>query len=160
MTTQPADDFEMETAATPSSGENDFDPVTYNAFIGDLNLADIELVKIQGERTGAGAASQISFDMAASYMRDTRAIYYRYEVTAHFSDDNGLALGNTAASIQITARTAMAVSEACIEHFGGTSGVLIAHPYLREAIASTAQRIGFSGVLLPMIKQQPEEPED
>jgi preprotein translocase subunit SecB len=32
----------------------------------------------------------------------------------------------------------------------------MAHPYLREAIASTALRIGFPGVLLPLIKHQPD----
>jgi hypothetical protein len=90
-------------------------------------------------------------------MRDVAVIYYRYEVAAYFTDDNLADLGNAAASIQITARTEMTVSEECIEQFGGTSGALIAHPYLREAIASTAQRIGFPGVVLPMIKQMSAE---
>jgi hypothetical protein len=99
------------------------------------------------------------FDLMASYLWDEAVIHYRYEVTAHFIDDHNTVLGCTTASVQITVRTNIAVDETCIEQFGGTSGALMAHPYLREAIASTAQRIGFPGVLLPMIKHQPAEPD-
>ena len=140
----------MDTSTRPA----DLEPATYNAFVGGLELAGIELVRVHGERTEAGAAAQTRFDMSAGYMRDGGAIHYRYDLTAHFTDDRGTALGSAAASVLITARAA-AADTASIEQFGGTSGALMAHPYLREAIASTALRIGFPGVLLPLIKHQP-----
>ncbi len=149
----------MNIATPPSPEAVELNSATYNAFVADFELAGIELVKIHGERTVAGVATQTRFDLTASYMRDEAVIHYRYEVTAHFVDDHDTVLGNATASIQITIRTDVAVNEACIEQFGGTSGALMAHPYLREAIASTAQRIGFQGVLLPTIKHQPAEPE-
>jgi hypothetical protein len=149
----------MNIATTPSRGAAELDSATYNAFVADFELAGIELVKIHGERTAVGVSTQTRFDLTASYMRDEGVIHYQYEVTAHFVDDQDTALGNATASIQVTIRTDVAVNEACIEQFGGTSGALIAHPYLREVIASTAQRIGFQGVLLPTIKHQPAEPE-
>ena len=149
----------MNIAATPSSEKADLDAATYNAFVADLKLADIEVFKIHGERTATGLATQTRFDLMASYMLGEAIIHFRYEVTAHFVDDHDTVLGNAAASVQITVRTDNAVNEACIEQFGGTSGALMAHPYLREAIATTAQRIGFPGVLLPMIKHQRAEPD-
>jgi hypothetical protein len=149
----------MNIPTTPSSGAEKLDSAAYNTFVADLELADIELVKIHGERMAAGFATQTRFDVVASYMRDQAVIYYRYEATAHFIEDNDIALGNATASIQITIRTNVAINEECIEHFGGTSGALMAHPYLREAIASTAQRIGFPGVLLPAIKHQSAQPD-
>ena len=148
----------MNISTTPSPGTAELNSATYNTFVTGFELAGIELVKIHGERITAGVATQTRFDLTASYMRDEAVIYYRYETTAHFVDDHDTVLGNATASIQITIHADVTVDEACIEQFGGTSGALMAHPYLREAIASTAQRIGFQGVLLPAIKQQPAEP--
>lgn len=149
----------MNIATTPSHGAAELDSATYNAFVADFELAGIELVKIHGERTAAGVSTRTRFDLTASYMQNEAGIRYQYEVAAYFIDDHETVLGNATASIQVTIRTDVAVTETCIEQFGGTSGALIAHPYLREAIASTAQRIGFQGVLLPAIKHQPAEPE-
>jgi hypothetical protein len=133
------------------------DAATYNSFIAALQLRGIELVKIHGERTALGTASQSRFDLAAGYMQDSGAIHYRYDVMVHFLDDAGTSLGNASASVLLITSAAGAQDMACIERFGASSGALMAHPYLREAIASTAQRIGFPGVLLPMIKYQPDK---
>jgi hypothetical protein len=149
----------MDITITPSSEAAELDAATYNTFVAGLELVAIELVKIHGERTAAGDATQTRFDLTASYMRGEATIIFRYEVTAHFIDDHDAVLGTAAASIQITVRTVIEANEACIEQFGGASGALMAHPYLRESIATTAQRIGFPGVLLPMIKHQPAEPD-
>jgi hypothetical protein len=149
----------MNAAVTPPPEAAGLDSATYNAFVADLELAGIDLVKIHGERTAAGVATQTRFDLMAIYMQDEGVIHYRYEVAAHFVDGHDIVLGNATASIQITVRTDHAASQASIEQFGGTSGALMAHPYLREAIASTAQRIGFPGVLLPVIKHQPTQPD-
>ena len=150
----------MNIAETPSRGTAEPDSAVYNAFVADLEIGGIELVKLHGERTAPGVATHTKFNLTASYMLDEAVVHYRYEVTAHFVNDHAAVLGNASASIQITVRTEYPANEASIEQFGGTSGALMAHPYLREAIASTAQRIGFQGVLLPAIKHQPSEPDE
>lgn len=148
------------TSAKMPSEPVELEPATYNAFVADLELAGIELVKIHGERTAVGVAARTRFDITATYMQDDCTIHYRYEVIAHFVDDHNAVLGNVTASVQIVVRSEVIPSESCIEQFGATSGSLMAHPYLREAVASTAQRIGFPGVLLPMTKQHPVEPDE
>jgi hypothetical protein len=136
------------------------DAPAYNSFVAALQLMGIEAVKVHGERMASGAASQTRFDLAVGYMLGEGAIQYRYDLAAHFLDDTGIALGSASASVLLVASNAPTTDVACIEHFGTTSGALMVHPYLREIIASTAQRIGFPGVLLPMIKHQPRKPGD
>lgn len=131
------------------------DSVTYNSFVAALQLIGIEPVKVLGERMASGIASQTRFELAVGYMLSDDAIQYRYDLTAHFLDGSGIALGSASASILLVVSNAPTTDVACIEHFGATSGALMVHPYLREVIASTAQRLGFPGVLLPMIKHQP-----
>ena len=139
------------------SGSAEPDSSTYNSFVAGLRLMGIELIKVHGERTASGAASQTRFDLAVGYMFADDAIQYRYDIATYFLDDDGNDLGNASASVLLVTANAPTTDVACIEHFGATSGALMVHPYLREVTASTAQRIGFPGVLLPMIKHQPEE---
>lgn len=77
---------------------------------------------------------------------------------AHFMDDAGNVLGNVSASVLLIADGVSAYGPVCFERFGATSGALMVHPYLRETIASMAQRIGFPGILLPMMTYQPDTP--
>jgi hypothetical protein len=141
-----------------SAVASDLDSETYNSFVEGLELASVEIVKLHAERTNVGKASETAFDLTASYMQDGVAVHYRYDLTACLTDGDGNSLGNIAASALVVTRAADAADPACIEQFGATSGILIAHPYLREAVASSAQRIGFPGVLPPMIKSQPADP--
>lgn len=139
-----------------AADETGLDPDTYNAFIAALRLTGIELVKIQGERTGPGTSTQNRFGLSAGYMLSDQKIHYRYDVTVHFMDDTGEVRGSASVSVLLVASGVSAFSAECFERFGATSGALMVHPYLREAIASTAQRIGFPGILLPMMTYQPE----
>lgn len=146
----------MDITALTSAVEPD--ATAYNAFVAGLELAGIELIKISGERIATGVSSQVRFDLTAGYLQDENGINYRYDAAAHITDETGADLGRASASIVIAFRAAASAEAICIERFGGTSAAFIAHPYLREAIASTTQRLGFPGVLLPMITSQPDEP--
>jgi hypothetical protein len=144
-------------ATKPAAESTELNATKYNAFTAGLELAEIELVKIHGERAASGLATQTRFDLTASYLQDETTIHYRYDVTAHLTNDAGTSLGYVAASVVVTARATVEGDTTCIEQFGGTSGALMAYPYLREAIASTAQRIGFPGVLLSMSTYESDE---
>ncbi|HXL95426.1 MAG TPA: hypothetical protein VN969_41400 [Streptosporangiaceae bacterium] len=145
----------MDVVTDGSTDATELDAPGYNAFVADLNLANVELISVHGERIAAGQVEQTRFDLTAGYMTDAGVVRFRYEVSAHLTDGAGVALGSAGAAILVTVRTTREPGRAYIEQFGATSGALIAHPYLREAVASTAQRIGFPGVLLPMVQHQP-----
>jgi hypothetical protein len=128
---------------------------TYNGFIADLQLLGIDVVRISGERRRSGHAAQTRFDLAAAWQPDDETIQWRYDVTAHLTDPDDADYGSVEASVIIAGRARTAPDPACAEQFGRTSGAMMAHPYLREAIATTALRLGFTGVLLPLVTQQP-----
>ena len=148
----------MNLTTKPAGEGTELDLTAYNDFVAGLEMVGVDLAKVHAERTAPGAATQHRFDLAAGYTLDDAVIYYRYDVTAQFTDDQGSILGNAASSIVITARASTVPDASLIEQFGGTSGMMIAHPYLREAISSMAQRVSFPGALLPMIKFQPGNP--
>jgi hypothetical protein len=152
---KPGNGIEVDVVTDSAVSATELDAPGYNAFVADLILANVELISVHGERIAAGRVERARFDLTAGYMTDAGIARFRYEVSAHLTDDAGVALGSAGAAVLVTVRTAHAAGRAYIEQFGATSGALIAHPYLREAVASTAQRIGFPGVLLPMVKHQP-----
>lgn len=122
-----------------------------------MEPAAVEVVKLQAERLSDGTAEKTAFDLAASYMQDKLVVRYRYDVRAHLTDEGGASRGSVAVSVLVTARKGGPADQNCVERFGATTGALIAHPYLREAVASSAQRIGFPGVLLPGLTSAPDE---
>ena len=74
------------------SGSAEPDTSVYNSFVDGLRLMGIELIKVQGERTASGAASQTRFDLAAGYMFGDDEIQYRYDIAAYFLDDTEVTL--------------------------------------------------------------------
>lgn len=127
-------------------------PEAYNTFIAGLTLAAVDIVKITAERRRSGHAPATKYALAAGWHAENAMILWRYDITAQLTDEEHTDFGTVETSVVIAAQCTGDVDPACAERFGGTSGAFIAHPYLREAIASTAQRLGFGGVLLPMLK--------
>lgn len=132
----------------------------YRVFVEGLELAGVEVVRVFGERRLAGHAPQTRYSLGAGWQAERGSVVWRYDVGAHLTDEADADFGGVEASVIVSARTDSSVDPACAEQFGGTSGAFIAHPYLREAIASTALRLGFVGVLLPMLKDLNEVPAD
>jgi hypothetical protein len=135
------------------------DPTAYNAFVASVALTAINVVGVGGERRMAGDASQTRFDLTAGYQIEDGAIHYRFDAIGHLADPAGADYGQVSAAVVVTLTlTEPAPPPACVERFGGQSAAMMAHPYLREALGSTALRLGFGGVLLPMVTRQPAPP--
>lgn len=127
-------------------------PEAYNTFVAGLTLVAVDVVKITAERRRSGHAPVTRYALAAGWHAENAMILWRYDITAKLTDEEDTDFGTAEASVVIAAQCTGDVDPVCAERFGGTSGAFMAHPYLREAIASTAQRLGFGGVLLPMLK--------
>jgi hypothetical protein len=145
---------DVETTATVSPAG--CDPETYNDFIRSLALLGVDVVKVSGERRAAGESSQTAFDLEVAYQLEDQMVRYWFQAKGRLTDEEKTNYGEIAASVVVTLRSTQTPSPACIERFGATSAAMIAHPYLREAIATTAQRLGFLGVLLPLLTQHPD----
>jgi hypothetical protein len=144
-------DGEGSTSTLPAVNE----PTAYNKFVSSLSLISVDLVKISGERRIAGASSQTAFELEAGYQLDNQTIRYRFDVKGHLTDEDNTDYGDVTAAVLVTLATDQAPADPFVERFGGLSALMIAHPYLREAIAATAQRLGFLNVVLPLATVQP-----
>lgn len=149
---------EQEAPAGGVASGTRVDRGVYEQFVASLSLATVDLVAIGGERQAAGEASHTRYDLSARYQVDAGAIHYRFDVEGHLGDDDATELGEVRASVIVTITIEATPDEGCVELFGHTSALMIAYPYLREALASTAQRLGFSGILLPLRKYTPDTP--
>jgi hypothetical protein len=127
----------------------------YSAFVQALTLESIDVVKLNAERRAPGDASHTRFELSAAWQRAEDRMLWRYEVVAHLTDPDENDYGTVEAAVIVSARSDVEPDLAALQQFGMTSGSFMAHPYLREVIASTALRLGFSGVLLPVLTQQP-----
>ncbi|MDT0263180.1 hypothetical protein [Jatrophihabitans lederbergiae] len=151
------EDAEDGSVHEPAASGDTVDPGTYNDFVTSVALTAINVVGIGGERRAAGEATQTRFDLGAAYQVETDAVHYRFDATGQLTDEAGTDYGQVSASVVLTLTlTAPAPPPPCIERFGSMTATMVVHPYLREALASTALRLGFGGVLLPLITQPSE----
>ncbi|GCD91205.1 hypothetical protein [Nocardioides sp. LS1] len=130
-------------------------PEEYNAFVEALSLGSVETHRVLAERVGPGESEEASFETRVGFMTGESSAHWRYDASVTIVDSEGTALGTIEVAIVVTATyedAAVSPSPEVLARFGGTTAALIAHPYLRETIATAAQRIGFTGVTLPMLK--------
>jgi preprotein translocase subunit SecB len=136
------------------------DPTVYNAYIAGLAVRDVEVVRVYAERHATVEPSEVKFDTALGYARQEGAVNYRYDVTARLVDAEGSDVARVEVAAVLVTESTSPSDEATVAQFAGTSGAMIAFPFLREAIATTAQRIGYPGVLMPIIRTNPDAPSD
>lgn len=135
------------------------EPQRYNTWLAGLNLSVIEIVRLHAERRLSGAAPATRYELGAGWTAEGDQIFWRYDVQAHLTDDEGSDYGDVQVSVLLRGEHREQDFDAgCIEQFGATSGTMMAHPFMREAVSTTALRLGFPGVMLPMITAQPDEP--
>jgi len=132
------------------------DSKEYNDFVASVELAGINVLGVAGERRLAGEAPQTRFEWAAAYQIEDFIVHYRFDASGHLNDKDGKDYGEVSAVVVVSLTlTQPPPGAACVERFGNQSAAMMAYPYLREVLASTALRLGFGGVLLPMMTQQP-----
>jgi hypothetical protein len=95
-----------------------------------------------------------SWDVSARWQLELPHVFWRYDVTARLTDEAGTDFGSIEVGVMLTGRVSQPPSVECVTQFGGHDGMPIAYPFLREAIASTALRLGFTGILLPLQKRE------
>ena len=125
-------------------------PELYNAFVAGLALEEIQLVRVSGERRIAGEPSELGFGFGGGFAVEADRLQIRYDVTAQLLGDEAAVLSEVQASVVVVLAMAEAGSPECFNRFAGSSGALMAHPYLREVVQSTAARLGHPGVVVPM----------
>lgn len=134
------------------------DPAVYNAYVAQVRLDNVEVVRLLGERLADGPVEgDPEIEITAQYQRrgSGEVVVYRYDATCRLPGTDGTEVGRVHALVHVHTVSGEPGPDWVVERFGRTSGAFVAHPYVREAIGTTAHRVGFPGVVLPMIKALP-----
>lgn len=148
-----AQDSVEDNAVASDPGLPDRD--AYNSFVSNVSLGSILLDHVAAVRTSGGDAARTTFELNVNYQLADEALLYRFAVHASLLAEDDTEVGTADAGVVVNIQTRTTPDDASIAYFGSTSAAMMAHPFLREAIASTAQRIGFAGVMLPLMVQNP-----
>ena len=133
----------------------DPDPEEFAAFVDRLELGQIQIAKIVANRVAAGESVETNFEIRIGFLAADGAIHWRFDCAATILDAQGQTLGVVEAGVIVTAEYSgePTPSPEIMAKFGETSASFMATPFLRETIASAAQRIGLPNVLLPMVRR-------
>jgi hypothetical protein len=129
------------------------DPKTFSNFVNGVQLLNVEIVRLLGERLLAGASPSTTFELKSSYSYDPPHLFLRYDVTASLLDDESDIVARVEASVVLAIEVRDAegpVAPNVLELFASSSGRIIANPYLRELINATSSRLGYPGVIFPV----------
>lgn len=132
----------------------DPDPEEFAAFVSRLELGRIQVAKIVANRVAEGEAAETNFETRIGFLADDDAIHWRFDCSATILGAEDETLGVVEVGVIVTAEYSgqPTPTPEIMAKFGETSAGFMATPFLREAIASTAQRIGLPNVLLPMVR--------
>lgn len=123
----------------------------YNRFAMSVRLQSVEQLKLTAERVAQGPATNFDFSLETEVAILEEHVFYRYDGSADLKDADGNSVCPVSASIALAfAYEGDAPSEEIAGRYGLTTGMLLAHPYLREAIQTLAARLGFPQVALPL----------
>jgi hypothetical protein len=140
-------------AFVASVADTPIDAEAYNRFVQSASLSGITVVALNGERRASGDATQTRFHVEAGFKTEGDFILYRFDGVGRLTDQQETDYGEVSASVIVAVKVTEIPEPTFIEQFGATSAVMMAHPYLRETLASTALKMGFRGISLPMIVQ-------
>lgn len=127
----------------------------YNAFVSGIEIEEIQLVHVSGERKVAGEPANVGYSLGGGFHVEGERLQLKYDVTASVLGTGSDVLSEIRASVVVVLKLATPGTPECYNLFAGTSGTLMVHPYLREIVQSTAARLGHQGLILPMVKAMP-----
>lgn len=130
-------------------------PEAYNAFVGGIEIEEIQLVHVSGERKVPGEPTNIGYSLGGGFHMEGERLQLKYDVTASVLGADSVVLSEVKASVVVVLKMATPGTPECYNLFAGTSGALMVHPYLREVVQSTADRLGHPGLILPVAKAMP-----
>ena len=140
-------------SAGPAAAPFDLD--AYRAFVAGLELQRVDTLDVSASRSGDGEMQDAQAEVDSSFAIDStqRAVFYKYDLTVRISGPGEVRLGEVKGTLVLVFRAAsLDAPVEMVDHFGGTSAFMMAHPYLRELAASLAARIGFPGLALPLVR--------
>lgn len=146
----------MTETSAPSLSAGSIESADYNEFVHGLVLLEVNTVRLVAEALRPGLSPETTYELRASVATEESHLFLRYDAAASLLGDDGDPVARIETALVLVFRIDSTPPPEIVEHFGSTSGTLMAHPYLREALQSLSARLGYPGVLLPLRVATPE----
>jgi len=130
-----------------------FSAEEYNAFIHGSQLLGIDTTNLHADRLRPGAAPTTSYELESNFSVVDKSLFLRFECTATLKGDDGEPVAHVRVAMVLAfSFVGPEPSVAVVQRFTENVGLMMITPNLREAIHSTALRLGYTGVTLPIMK--------
>lgn len=145
------------TADAAESGRTSMPSVDdgYREFVAGLELQRIDTLAVRAERLTHGEMDESAVALDSSFAVDAAqsAVFYKYDVNVTVSGQDDARLGEVEVTVVLVFRAAsLDVPVELVERFGATAAYMMGYPYLREAVSTLAARVGFPGLMLPVVR--------
>ncbi|WP_432047090.1 hypothetical protein [Streptomyces asiaticus] len=125
----------------------------YLEFARRVRLEQVLTESCSARRLAAEASTDAEMRLEIGVAPTPEAIFYRLEVQAILKSENGKEVGRVEVSVvtRYDITEGDLPTENIIQEFADREAATVAYPYAREGVQSLAARIGFAGVLLPLL---------
>ncbi len=128
------------------------DPAAYNAWLQKAQLEAVEQVRVSAERTGEGHLRDVELSVTPEFAIEPNRVLIRYDALALLSGTDGATLGSAGTVVALAfSYDGPTPTPDIVARFALTTGMLVAHPYVREAVQALAARVGFPQATLPLM---------
>lgn len=126
----------------------------YLAFVAGVEVQWIEVVLLHAEKRSVNASNDFEVQIGGGNALAEDHFLSRFEAKASVTDADGDDAAQLQVALIIKFSSETVPDEELVERFSRSTGVMMATPYLRENLASLAQRTNVEGVLLPLVRLQ------
>jgi CO dehydrogenase/acetyl-CoA synthase delta subunit len=138
----------------------------YHTFVEKLELATVQYWAMHCERLKVGEAPKTTYALGVKLAIEGQRAYYRVDAyaTPLDVDDQPVAQIENSVIVAFDLPKSDPPPEWALARFGSQNAVMMAYPFIREAVASMALRLGLPGIIMPMAiaphgpEETPDEP--
>ena len=122
-------------------------------------VVNIEVVAFSGQRFRPGAAPNTEYQLAVTVAGTEDRLQYQFDVAATLGGEDAAPVAEVKASIVMGFRLPEGFTlEQWVPDQLSRTALHMGYPHLREAIQSLASRLGYLGVVMPVLRMGNEQP--
>lgn len=135
-----------------TAGLPEVDLDAYNQFLRSAKLEAVEQLRVNAERAGQVQADTVELAVTPEFAVEPDRVLVRYDAVVTLASEAGVEAGTVGAVIALAfSYDGPTPSTEIVTRFALTTGMLVAHPYVRETVQTLAARVGFPQVTLPLV---------
>lgn len=141
------------------SSSTDAADAAYLDFVTGVEIEWIEVVQLRADKHGVNPSEDFQVQIGGANALGDDHFLSRFEAKASVKDSEGEDVANFEVALIIKFSSPPHPDADLVERFARSTGIMLATPYLRENLSSLAQRVNVKGVVMPLIRMQPDPAE-